>query len=203
MNTIRRLCDCCVVLDKGQVIFDGDVGQAISVYLGVKDRMLSEIECGPAHRPDDRLIRAKMRFSMEKLTLSDRSEPSYHGSETALLDLKCTAECELKQVGFRFEFWNQTGTKIATTLPGNFLDFLPGEATVRIALPLRHFASGRYTADIIAFQMKGQGDEFKIDAVYPGFSFKVEQTPDVHNYIEWQTQYWGSIRLDDLSLALL
>ena len=202
MNTIRRLCDRCVVLDRGRVIFDGDVDRAISAYLGVKDQMLSEIEYGPMHRPDDYLIRAKKRFSMEKLTLTDRSEPSYHGLETALLDLKCTAECELKQVGFRFEFWNQSGSKIATTLPGNFLDFPPGEATVRIALPLGRFVSGRYTADIIAFQLIGQGEEFKIDAVYPGFSFDVEQTPDVHNYMEWQTQYWGSIRLDDLSLTL-
>ena len=33
MNTIRRLCDRCVVLDKGKVIFDGDVEKAIELYL--------------------------------------------------------------------------------------------------------------------------------------------------------------------------
>lgn len=33
MNTIRRLCDRCVVLDKGRIIFDGDVEKAIELYL--------------------------------------------------------------------------------------------------------------------------------------------------------------------------
>ena len=32
MSTIRQLCTRCVVLDKGRVIFDGDVEQAIAVY---------------------------------------------------------------------------------------------------------------------------------------------------------------------------
>ena len=32
MNTIRQLCDRCIVLDKGKVIFDGGVEKAIEVY---------------------------------------------------------------------------------------------------------------------------------------------------------------------------
>jgi len=34
MNTIRQLCDRCIVLDHGKVIFDGDVEEAIGVYMG-------------------------------------------------------------------------------------------------------------------------------------------------------------------------
>ena len=32
MDTIRRLCDRCVVLDKGKIVFDGDVEKAIEIY---------------------------------------------------------------------------------------------------------------------------------------------------------------------------
>ena len=32
MNTIRQLCERCIVLDKGKVVFDGDVEQAIAIY---------------------------------------------------------------------------------------------------------------------------------------------------------------------------
>ena len=35
MNTIRQLCNRCVVLDHGHLIFDGDVEEAIAVYLGI------------------------------------------------------------------------------------------------------------------------------------------------------------------------
>ncbi len=34
MNTIRQLCDRCIVLSKGKVIFDGNVEDAIEVYMG-------------------------------------------------------------------------------------------------------------------------------------------------------------------------
>ena len=34
MNTIRELCNRCIVLDHGKKIFDGDVENAIKIYLG-------------------------------------------------------------------------------------------------------------------------------------------------------------------------
>jgi lipopolysaccharide transport system ATP-binding protein len=40
MNTIRRLCDRCIVLEKGKIIYDGEVEKAISFYNGAKDSML-------------------------------------------------------------------------------------------------------------------------------------------------------------------
>ena len=33
MNTIRTLCDRCIVLDKGRVVFEGDVDEAIEIYM--------------------------------------------------------------------------------------------------------------------------------------------------------------------------
>ena len=32
MNTIRQLCDRCVVMDHGKIVFDGDVDEAIAIY---------------------------------------------------------------------------------------------------------------------------------------------------------------------------
>ena len=37
MSTIRQLCTRCVVLDKGKVIFDGNVDEAIAVYMDTTD----------------------------------------------------------------------------------------------------------------------------------------------------------------------
>ena len=43
MNTIRQLCTRCIVLDHGKVIYDGDVEEAINLYLQRSDtsRVLS------------------------------------------------------------------------------------------------------------------------------------------------------------------
>ena len=37
MNTINTLCQRCIVMDEGRIIFDGDVNQAIAVYLGMEE----------------------------------------------------------------------------------------------------------------------------------------------------------------------
>ena len=37
MNTIRTLCDRCIVLDHAKKIFDGDTERAIEIYSSLKD----------------------------------------------------------------------------------------------------------------------------------------------------------------------
>ncbi len=197
METIRKLCDRCIVLDKGKIVFDGDVNQAIALYLGAKELMPSEITYGPEHRPDDHLIRINKLFTLEKLKLADRETPVFHSSEEALLELTCRAERFVDRVGFRFELWYQDGSKAATSLPGDFLDFKKGISKAIIKLPMCHLVSGRYTADIVVFRVNGAGSEHKIDAVYPGFTFQIEPVLDADNYIEWNHQHWGVIRLED------
>ena len=34
MSTIRQLCDRCIVLDKGKIVFEGNVEDSINVYMG-------------------------------------------------------------------------------------------------------------------------------------------------------------------------
>jgi lipopolysaccharide transport system ATP-binding protein len=203
MNSIRQLCKRCIVLDKGKVIFEGDVNQAISIYLGAKELMPAEIEYGPEHRPDDYRIRKRQFFTIEKLHLSNKADPIFDESESATLDFTCHAERDLTKIGFRFELWYQDGSKIATSMPGEFADFKCGKNTVRITLPMANLTPGRYSADIIAFKVDEFGTERKLDAVYPGFTFQVEASRSKQNYMKWNHQYWGAIRLDDNHLSII
>ena len=53
MNTIRQLCSRCVVLEKGQIIFDGDVEAAVQVYMNnVPENISSHRELENAVRPN-------------------------------------------------------------------------------------------------------------------------------------------------------
>ena len=44
MNTIRDLCDRCIVLDHGKIVFDGDVEDAVKIYLGSANENFRAIE---------------------------------------------------------------------------------------------------------------------------------------------------------------
>ena len=203
MSTIRQLCDRCVVLDKGKVVFNGDVDQAIGIYMGAWELMPTEVVYGPEHRPADRLAGVDDRFTMEQMILADHANSIFHRNETATLDIRCSAREDVKQVGFRFEIWSEDGSKIATSMPRDYTDFSAGVSTARIRLPMSHLTPGRYSADILAFQVKGAGYEFKVDGVYPGFTFQVEPARDEENYVEWNHKYWGAVRLDDNTMELL
>lgn len=199
--TVRQLCERCIVLDKGKIIFDGDTDQAIAVYLGTDGDFPTDITYGDEHRPNDAVIRPVKRFGMERLRLRNKSEAVFSGGEEVLFEMSCVAAEPLKNIGFRFEFWYQDGTKVASSVSGNFVDFEKGNSTVEIRLPLEHLQSGQYHVDIVAFRYTDTTNENMIDAVYPGFAFAISKLDDPKEYLTWKHKYWGTIRLHDLKVS--
>ncbi|MBQ6398729.1 MAG: ABC transporter ATP-binding protein [Clostridia bacterium] len=199
MNSIRQLCDRCIVLDQGRITFDGAVEKAISVYLGTNNIMPSKIAYGKEYRP----YYSGVQLRMISMILREREAPVYTSEEEACIEVACEANARLERVAFRFEFWAQDGTKMGTMLTGNHLDFEKGQCQVRMRLPLRQFTPGDYQADLIAFQFDDQGLEYKIDGVYPGFLFHIERALDHRNYLIWNHQYWGPVRMDDMKVEII
>ena len=202
MNAVRQLCDRCIVLEKGKILFDGDTNQAIAVYMGVNGTLPGGIEFGPEYRPNDHLIRLEKLFSIDRMEILSRSEPIFTRKDEAKIELTCIAYRKLERVGFRFEFWYQDGTKVASMMSKNYLDFSLGKARVMISMPLSNFVPGQYKADLVAFQFDKKGNEYMIDAVYPGLMFMMEQVLDDEDHMDWHTKYWGPVRLSDMTLTM-
>lgn len=60
MNTIRQLCDRCIVLDKGKIIFSGDVEEAIGVYMNNESNTCHGV-------PSTKLFHEYISFEEKKL----------------------------------------------------------------------------------------------------------------------------------------
>lgn len=202
MNAVRQLCDRCIVLESGKILFDGDTNQAIALYMGVNGNLPGGIEFGAEYRPNDSLIRPEKLFTIQRMRILNRNEPIYTRKDRAEIELTCAAHRKLEGVGFRFEFWYQDGTKVASMMSENYLDLKEGEARIRITMPLLNLTRGQYRADLVAFQFDEKGSEYMIDAVYPGFLFGIEQVLDEEDRLDWHTKYWGPIRLSDMTLHL-
>lgn len=201
MNTIKRLCDRCIVMDAGKIIFDGDVDQAIALYLGGGDTLLrTRYEYDAGYRPYDSSLRINKRLNMDTLEILEKDVPTFADSDAVELELACTALRSLERVGFRFELWSQDGTKIATMLSGGFVDLHEGVNRVRMRLDLAHLTTGQYSADLVAYLHDDEGNEDILDGVYPGVVFDVVVPLDEANYLDWHHQYWGAIRLHDVEV---
>ena len=204
MNTIRQLCKRCIVLDKGKIIFEGDVDSAIAVYLGTEAVMPTEITYGPEHRSKEyQRMKARDIFSLDSFRLLNRPEPVFQTSGTAEFELSCTASKDIKNVGFRIQLTYQDGTRIASSLPEELVNIHAGENKVKLALPLSHLTYGRYSADIFVYQFDAGGIERRMDAVTPGFTFQIESAHDKDDYSKWDPQKMGAVRLPDSHVELL
>ncbi len=201
MSTVKRLCDRCIVLDAGRIVFDGDVDDAISLYTGGSGQLRRVRTFGPEYRPYDRFLRANRRFNIDSLEVLGRELPDYGSGEKARLRIACTAWQPFGRVGFRLEVWAPDGTKAGSMLSGNFAAIREGTNAVTLDMPTDGLAPGEYRADLVAFQHDDDGNEDILDGVYPGVSFNVRRGTSARDYLDWHPGYWGYVRLGDLEIT--
>ena len=203
MHTINRLCDRCIVLDKGKILFDGDVDKATAMYLGAEDIQQIRYEFDADYRPYDEYIRINKRFVMDVLEVMDTQDLEYDEGDVPQLRLTCTSKQDFQRVGFRFELWYQDGTKVGTMLSGNPSEIKEGENVLELRPDLSHLTPGQYRADLVAYLYDNDGNEDILDGVYPGFAFSIRNRLDDRHYLDWHHQYWGHIRLHDMAVNRL
>ena len=195
MNTIRQLCDRCVVLDKGKCIFEGDVEEAIELYLGNSSELPTKYIYTEQYHSRKFATR---EITIKELTIINKSECKIAPNETLELELLCHSDKDILNVRFRFEIQYKDGS-IAATVFSNSLDFKYNEnKKIRIFFNTQYIVPGQYKADIIAFSKNDFGDEQLIDGVYPGFKFEIDDTITSSNEIIWNHRFWGNIRLNDI-----
>lgn len=199
MNTIQRLCDRCIVLDEGKIVFDGDVNKAISLYMGGKETLKTEYYFTESARPYGHFSE---KFLINRLKVIGVKEPHYRENGKASFQIECRALAELKNVRLRMEFWHQDGSKIGSMLSNSVEKLEAGFCGFFLEMDLKGLTAGQYSADLVAYRVDEDGVQELLDGVYPGIIFEVENSSEVDHHVGWDHQYWGHIRLRDLRLSL-
>lgn len=197
MNTIRQLCTRCIVLDKGKIVFDGDVDQAIEVYMGTFGDTQTHYEYTKVHHSDKR---STSGLVIDSLDILEHEEALFYPGDRVKMELRCTASRIWKGVKFRFEIQYQDGTIAGTMLTDSEVAIQEGQNYLRLNFDTEHLAPGRYKADIIAYQYDDYGNEQFIDGVYPGLVFEISEIVSETNQLIWLHRYWGHIHLHDVEL---
>ncbi len=121
MSTIRRLCDRCIVLDHGKVVFDGDVDEAIRIYtqeinvamdldVDLNDRRMDWI-------PPDTIAK------MSRLTILDKKRPIYEVDEHIRFRLEIDCIEEVSNACLRLEIRSSDENPIGITVAKYFSIF--------------------------------------------------------------------------------
>lgn len=198
MNTIRQLCTRCIVLDHGHLIFDGDVEEAINIYMGKaglseKHVDLTQIDRGAFSV--DNVIR------LNDIELIDREKPVYKFNEKIKLRVAFFAERELEHVCFRVPVYyvDNTVVGMATTKP--LKKCKKGHNIVDLEFDLSGLADGKYYLRFVAYSVGEMGGTTTHDVVNNAITFEIEGMSSNANNILWEHSYWGAICFSQIGVA--
>lgn len=145
MATIRNLCSRCIVLDKGKVVFDGDVEKAIGVYIHGKDEKDSIGE-KIAKLPADK----SFKLLSVRLKQDGRDITSGNVRNSRPLDIEMSYETKKKESGFRvfFDLYDDEGNRLFRSFndgqQSGISDVSPGLYVSKVSIPENLLAGGDY-----------------------------------------------------------
>ena len=191
MSTIQRLCDRCIVLDEGRVIFDGDTNEAVEIYL-------NNVVCSEFSR--DYMDYVRTRINLGNKAFIEHAEYYKHESiqfaDKERLELKLRWQCReaLKNLCFRFEIWSVDKIAVASSMAFDIGDYEAGATVEKIfSIDVSNLVPGNYRGYYALFIKNEYGARVNLDWV-PAMNFSRVNTA---NDIVWNYRLWGRVRLED------
>lgn len=194
MRTIKELCDRVIVLNNGSIVFDGNVQDGISAYIGLKSA-----ECKINY---DSSFHKEWRFEdicIKSITISDKQLATFSCGEEMKGKLIINSKIDYKNVFLRFEIFNSEENIIGASFSENF-NLFEGENKISFVFNTKLLASGRYKFDIVLFTSLQFGTQRALDGVYPGLYIDVLDDGEVDNELKWNTNYWGNVRFNPIKI---
>lgn len=196
MNTIRKLCDRCIVLDKGRIVYIGDVESAIEVYLG-EDNVIKNVNEFNKERVGYNLDQA-IRF--EKVLFLNKDYPVYLPTEDIVMQVEYTGYKKMSNMSIRMVIQSpdKTGVGLATT--ESIISVEEGVQTIKLALKHNCLAPGKYLVKLIAYSINEYGTGPLHDVIENAFAFETIDEVDGNNHMGWSHSVWGYMKLPKIQL---
>lgn len=196
MNTIRQLCDRCIVLSEGKIIFDGDVEKAISIYLNYNnDDNLVTRDLQNLTRPDN----STNRIRMLEFSFLNKTDNVFRRSEKISFSIKWKELEKLENIKFRMIIRYQDDTAVGLVQSANIVfDHNSIQHETVLQFDPSNLAEGKYFASIAFFQTDGIGGSLILDHITRAMSFEILENNDEKQLLNWEHRWWGSVRFNDL-----
>ncbi len=193
MNTIRQLCDRCVVLDQGKVVFDGDVEEAIQVYMDRgREAMSAQIDFSTLRH-----------LGLENNKYAEMKAFRFSPDLTPNLPLGTDLRGELilhttrptgPELCLRAMIFHETETPVGmTTTRCGDMTLPAGEHALQITFPTACLAPGRYYMKLAVYAVDERGNHANVDALDKAIWFAVDDT-NAENNMLWLSKWWGNVR---------
>lgn len=195
MSTIRQLCDRCVVLNKGKVVFDGNVEEAIMIYTNNQKKDLkTDYDFTAFSRPKLGLGES---VYMRELHFLDHDSTLYKSTELINVLVKWSARRdENVRFGLSVKYFDGSPAGFAESL--DEVKAKKGQDyESKLKFDLTNLAPGQYILYLEPYCLNDFGSSPELDRSLPMAIEIIEGRSK--EYQAWQREYWGNTRLNNIS----
>ncbi len=194
MNTIRELCDRCVVMSKGKIVFVGEVEQAISVYMDTSGEYGAFYDYQNYQRP----FNHSKELQFKSLKFIDREDNVWKKDQKVKANLNCEINENVKDVKLRFEIYSAKGL-VAVMQTQDFISASKGEPlSLDLTFDAKGLAPSKYLVKMLAYKQLENHTQVICDSVERAFLFEI--IDDLLNSEAWSSQYFGHVQLKDVKI---
>lgn len=191
MNTIRQLCDRCVVLDKGKVVFQGDVEEAIAVYMKTESNTCVSRDYSDYKKPAW-LMNQKIKLRFVEYLQKDTNR--FGANEVMRLHMQWENLSDVDDVCLRIEIVSMEGIALGTYTVYHFYSGQKGcVEDVTFELDISAFMDATYKMRYTYFYKNSSGSNQDIGYA-DGLCFE-KSTDNADTKLQWNVNNWGHIRL--------
>ena len=197
MNTIRQLCDRCVVLNQGKVIFEGDVESSIAAYMGSNGNSGGRVELASLKRAPE--------FAGHPVTMeafdTDYENAGFPVGSTLQGTLSLKADRDFEKLYVRAIIKTMEGTPV--TMSTSRQSFSAGkgeEISAQLGIDISKLVPGRYALSFVVYEVNQYGGNSNLDGLKDVYYFEIVPVEGFNNNMEWARQYWGNVYSDPLEI---
>ena len=195
MNTIRQLCERCIVLDKGRVIFVGDVEEAINVYIGQTQKSPSFVDLS-TREPNPNYLDGIKLTGIEAV---GRDAWITRVGEKLRFNIYAEATKDLQNVGYRMRVFSTSGSSVSVLIAKDLINCTAGE---KICIPLEadisELVPGKYFFTPAIYHTDHTGSFQFYDHINAAVTLEVATTNEFNQNMNWDAFYWGYVKLPEL-----
>ena len=195
MNTIRQLCQRVIVLNKGQIVFDGNVEEGVATYLGIGMPKLSYDFNNYEHE-----AWKNENVTIKSIEVVGKTSPMFDSGEYINAEICIEANKPFNSTKLRFEVLAQNDSIVGTAL-SNCFSLEEGINLIAFKLNTSQFVYGRYSINVLIFEFECNRGH-ALDGVYPGIVIDISNTFNDNYSLSWKHGDWGYIHLPDAEVTL-
>ena len=196
MSTIRQLCEKVVVLEKGKLIYFGDVEKGIAFYMGSTAPSIEYVydDSKREHWWVDR------KFQFVSTKILEKDEALYNVGETVKARIDFKVDQPIQGLRIRFEIRNSGGSLVGTAFSNPISLDWQKRNYLYFEFKTDLFTPGRFVFDLLAFTMDEYGTSHAYDGIFPGFVIEISESLNDHLPLVWKSNYFGDVHFPPIGI---